>query len=202
MAGPSAPRSPDVVSPTNSSWPPEPGSRPQPVWRRRPEPRWAETSDQQDRPDWKDRVDPAGSAGHRRSEVEELDRELVAVDLHAAGDRQRIAVGEVRGPGLLAIDGEVELARLLSVERTGVGIARTEAGLHLGHLLHVPLRGVLLRQIVELLVRTADRDLRGIELDEIALGLDALVVEALLQLGLDLLLHFLLECLRRRQVEV
>src|SRR5690625_6974430 len=96
MAGPSAPRSPDVVSPTNSSWPPEPGSRPQPVWRRRPGPRWAETSDQQDRPDWKDRVDPAGSAGHRRSEVEELDRELVAVDLHAAGDRQRIAVGEVR----------------------------------------------------------------------------------------------------------
>src|SRR5699024_11942840 len=77
MAGPSAPRSPDVVSLTNSSWPPEPGSRPQPVWRRRPGPRWAETSDQQDRPDWKDRVDPAGSAGHRRSEVEELDRELV-----------------------------------------------------------------------------------------------------------------------------
>src|SRR5699024_10923967 len=122
MAGPTAPRSPDVVSPTNSSWPPEPGSIPRPVYIHRQGPRWTETSDQQDRPDWKDRVDSAGSAGHRRSEVEELDRELVTVDLHAAGDRQRIAVGEVRGPGLLAIDGEVELARLLSEERTCAGI--------------------------------------------------------------------------------
>src|SRR5699024_329786 len=156
MAGQSAHRYPDVVSLTNSSRPPEPGSRPQQVWKRRPGPRWAETSEPQNRPGGKDRFGPADSAGHRRSEVEELDRELVTVDLHAAGDRQRIAVGEVRGPGLLAIDGEVELAGLLGEERTRAGIAGTEAGLHLGHLLHVPLRCVLLRQIIELLVRTAD----------------------------------------------